>query len=120
MREVLITIQRACSELAEMRLLLHSMEMGLPADREERHLSAQQAGHDTIAEQIHSYEESPSRVAPSSARSEHARTSPESVERAQQRAEKWKARCHDLQRDLADLSVEAAARDAALQVCLSL
>ena len=34
----------------------------------------------------------------------------------QQKAEKWKARCHRLQQDMNALSVEAAARDAALQV----
>lgn len=33
-----------------------------------------------------------------------------------QKAEKWKARCHRLQQDMNALSVEAAARDAALQV----
>ena len=43
--------------------------------------------------------------------------SPPAAEAAwQQKAEKWKARCHRLQQDMNALSVEAAARDAALQV----
>ena len=37
----------------------------------------------------------------------------------QQKAEKWKARCHELRQEISALSVEAAARDAALQVRLT-
>ena len=118
MKEVLLTVQVACSELADMRLLLHSLMTCLPAGMQQKHLS-QQADQGMSAEQPHRPEEAPSRVEAKSATSDQAHSSLVAVEQLQQKADKWKARCHDLQRELAALSVEAAARDAALQVILS-
>lgn len=120
LKEVLLTVQLACAELADMRLLLHSLTSCLPANMGQQHLSqqpaSQQADQAMSAEQAHPPEQGPSSIEPRSASSNQAHSSPVALERLQQKAEKWKARCHDLQRELAALSVEAAARDAALQV----
>lgn len=123
MREVLLTVRLACSELADMSLLLHSLVSRLPAELQQQHRSEQQATLQADpsmgAEQLRLVEEGPSRVAPISAGSpKHARSSPSATELLQQKAEKWKARCHDLRRELAALSVESVAKDATLQVDL--
>ena len=118
MREVLLTVQVACSELEDMRLLLHNLMSRMPADLTQQVWSEQQAGQGMGAEEVQVSGGCPSRAEPRSASSDHAHSSPAAVEQLQQKAEKWKARCHDLQRELAALSVETAARDAALQVVL--
>ena len=118
MREVLLTVQVACSELAHMRLLLQSLTSRLPADVMQQVRSEQQADQGMGAEQVQVSEGGPSRVEPRSGSSDQHNSSTAAMERLQQKAEKWKARCHDLQRELAALSVETAARDAALQVVL--
>ena len=118
MREVLLTVQVACSELADMRLLLHGLTSRLPADVMQQARPEEQADQGVGAEQMHASEDGPSRVEPNLGSSDHYNSSTAAMERLQQKAEKWKARCHDLQRELAALSVETAARDAALQVVL--
>ncbi len=118
MREVLLTVQLACSELAEMRLLLHSLMSGQPAHTIRQQRSEQQADQGMGAEPLYASEEGLSRIEPRLLRADHIYSSSNAMEQLQQKAEKWKARCHDLQRELAALSVETAARDAALQVVL--
>ena len=111
-REVLLTVRLACSELADMHILLHNLASHLPEQQ-----APQQADERMGTEHVHAVEERPGRVAPTSVSTpEHARPSPAEMALLQQKAEKWKTRCHDLRRELAALSVEATARDATLQV----
>lgn len=133
MRKVLLTVQMAGSELADMRLLLHSLTTHLPAhlatsaadsshDYTSAMLASQRAGHSRqmLAGQGQTVEQSPDKMAVSGPPSSgHAQSSPAALERLQQTAAKWKSRCHDLQREMAGRSVEAAAQNAALQVVLS-
>lgn len=133
MREVLLTVQMAGSELGDMRLLLHSLTTHLPAhlaasaaDSSHHYLSVLQASQGVShsrqmrTEQGQKVEQSPHKMAVSDpASSEHAQSSPAAVERLQQTAAKRKSRCSlDLQREMAGRSVEAAAKNAALQVVL--
>lgn len=134
MRQVLLTVQMAGSELADMRLLLHSLTTHLPAhlatsaaDRSHEYMSEVQAsqgpGHSRQmrTEQGQTAEQSPNKMAVSGPlSSEQAQTSPGALERLQQTAAKWKSRCHDLQREMAGQSIDAAAKNAALQVVLSM
>lgn len=51
---------------------------------------------------------------------EQAQGMPAAAAATQQKAEKWKARCHELQREISALSAGAAAREAALTVSFSM
>ena len=72
---------------------------------------------DAVREQHWESEEEPgTALAQSQQAARDADSSPAAETVWQQKAEKWKARCHKMQQDMNTLSVEAAARDAALQV----
>lgn len=135
MREVLLTVQTACFELAAMQAIFDGLppsmlthdamprDASAPDQQDPSELLAT-ASHNVHTDQEHFWlpEEGPRESTMAQAAKAHTsgdvQSSPAAAAHWQQKAEKWKARCRDLQQEIRALADGAAAREDALKVSL--